>query len=69
MNPVVEAMQILKCDEQNLFRRAYGWFYGSVHNVEAAANHLYDKYRQERTYPHAVLAFAQAVRRNGRVAA
>jgi hypothetical protein len=69
MNPVIEAMQVLMCSEQELFKRAYAWYYGASVNVETAAASFHQKYTRDRTYPHFVLAFAQSVRRNGRMAA
>jgi hypothetical protein len=69
MSPVTDAMNILMCSEQELFKRAYAWYYGATVNVESASQQFHAKYTRDQTYPHFVLAFAQSVRRNGRLAA
>ncbi len=66
MNPIVEAMQILRVDEPLLFQRAYGWFYGAKKTSDVIAQQLYDSYRATRVYPACVLAYVASVRRNGR---
>ena len=38
MNPVIEAMQILRCSQQTLFVRSYGWYYGSPQNCKNVAD-------------------------------
>ena len=65
MDPVVEAMQILRIDEQHLFQSAHGWFYGSRANGEMPGKQLHEIYRATRVYPACVLAYVATVRRNG----
>jgi hypothetical protein len=65
MNPIIEAMQILRCSQQTLFVRSYGWYYGAAQNCKSVADQYYIQYVQTKQYPLFVLAFSQAVRRNG----
>jgi hypothetical protein len=65
MNPVIEAMQILRCSQQTLFVRSYGWYYGAPQNCKNVADQYYAEYVRTKQYPAFVLAFSQAIRLNG----
>jgi hypothetical protein len=69
MNMVVEAMQVLRCSQQTLFVRSYGWYYGASPNCKSVADQYYTQYVRTKQYPHFVLAFSEAVRRAGGIAA
>jgi hypothetical protein len=66
MNPIIEAMQILRIDEPLLFQHAHGWFYGTAASKEEVVKRLYATYRTTKVYPACVLAYIATVRRNGR---
>jgi hypothetical protein len=58
-------MQILRCSEQRLFQRSCGWYYGATQNAASVADRMYEQYTRTKQYPAFVVAFSQAVCRNG----